>query len=424
MTVATPITNRNALDANTGAHGHPNFERGIMSTPLLKAFEARRKAEEALKGLYDSLEDGVSMTAEQVDQESRMASDIEAATRRETNLANMAKSDADAAEARAALPAEINAPAGKAAPGKYAGFRSAIKGGPAAFEAGYEERVLNKTTATDGPELVETELLKEIHDLMVEESPIMSLAKILRTAGGNPLLLPRVTTHSAVALVAESAAVADGQDPQFDQVTLGAFKFGGLLKVASELEQDAAFPIGAFVTEEGARSLGRGLGAEFVSGAGSTRPTGVDTCTTGVTTAATAAVTLDELITLQHSVLPSQRNRGSWLFSDATIQAIRKLKDGDGNYMWQPSVQAGVASTLFGRPVYSDPNLANMAAEAVFGVFGDFSGFVIRMAGGITIDRSAEAFFVNDQVAYRFIARVDSKIVDTTGLRKIVNAAS
>lgn len=394
-----------------------------MSNQLTQAFEARRKAQEALKGLYDSIDLDAGMSAEQVAEEARMVEVIEGAERREMNLARMAQSDAEAAEARAALPVEEAAV--KAAPkaGKYDGFRALVNGEARHLDAGYEARDLTAGTATDGAELVHSELLNEIHDLMVANSNIMQLARVLRTSKGNDLLLPRVTTHSTVALVAEAGPVVENQDPQFDQVTIGAFKFGNVVQVSRELEEDSSFNIGQFVTQEGASSMGRGLNAEFVSGAGTTRPTGVDNATTGMTTAAIAAVTFDELIEAQHSLsVPSQRNAAVWIFSSSTIEAIRKLKDGSGNYLWQPSNQAGVASTLLGRPVYEDPNVADLGTGNDFGIYGDMSGFVIRVAGGVSIDRSDHVGFLNDLATYRFIARVDSQIVDTTGIRVLTNA--
>jgi len=281
---------------------------------------------------------------------------------------------------------------------------------------------VNITTATDGPELVPTDLANVIHQLMVEESPIMSLANVFTTSGGNTFEMPRITSYSAAALVAEAAAI-DNDAPQFDTVSFGAFKYGFQVKVTREAEQDMAFNIGQVVTEQGARALGRGLNAVFVSGPGTTTPSGVDLAATGMTTAAIAAVTVDELIEAQHSIaVPAQRARGTWLFNDSTIEAIRKLKDSNGAYLWQASTQAGQPDVLLGRPVYADPNIAALGTGNDFGVFGDLSGFSIRLAGGVSIDRSEHVGFANDLVHYRFIARADSKLVDTTGIRVLTNA--
>lgn len=397
-----------------------------MSTPtaLQRTFEARRNAQEELRGLYDSAADLSALTADEQASEARLGAAISDLQAREQSLIDMAARDAKADEARSLSPVPAPAPKVEAKPSVYAELRSLARGERGSVQIGYEARDnvdLVTGTATDGAELVETTLLGEIHNLMVENSPIMQVARVLRTAGGAGLVLPRVTSHSAAILVAEAAAFVDDA-PQFGTVTLNAYKFGFTVQISRELEQDSAFNVAGFVVESGAAALGRGVDAEFVSGSGTNRPSGVDNATVGKTTAAVGAVTLDELIDLQHSVIAPQRSRGVFMFNDATIQAVRKLKDSTGNYIWQASAQAGAPDTLFGRPVYADPNLATMATGAVFGVFGDMNGFYVRIAGGVQIDRSSEVGFLNDLVTYRFLVRVDSEIVDTTGIRTIKNA--
>ena len=234
-------------------------------------------------------------------------------------------------------------------------------------------------------------------------------------------MIPTVTSHSAAALIAEAGAFTDDA-PQFSTVVLDAYKYGFTVQISRELEQDSAFNVAAFVIEQGGQALGRGLDAAFVTGSGTSQPQGVDNAASGLTTAAVNAVTFDELITAQHSVIAPQRSRAVWIFNDSTVQAIRKLKDGNGDYIWRPGGQAGAPDTLLGNPVYANANMAAMATGVTFGVFGDMSGFYTRLAGGIAIDRSDHVGFTNDLVTYRFIVRADSVIVDTTGIRSMDNA--
>ena len=393
-----------------------------MSDILNRVFEARRNAVEELRSLYEEAGDE-ALSAEQTQTEERLSASISDLEKREANLIKLADDEKRAADAAAAS-AVAGAKAPDAKPDIHAELRAMARGERRSVEIGYEQRDnvnLVSGTATDGAELVESTLLGEIHDLMVENSPIMGLARIIRTAGGADLIMPRVTSHSAASLVAEAGAFTDDA-PQFDTATLNAYKYGFTVQISRELEQDSAFNVAGFVTEQGAAALGRGVDAAFVSGSGTAQPNGVDNATTGMTTAAIAAVTMDELIEAQHSVLQSQQAGAVWLFNDETIEAIRKLKDGDSNYLWQPSNQAGAPNTLLGKPVYADPNLATMATGVNFGVYGDMSGFYIRMAGGVSIDRSEHVGFVNDLVTYRFLVRVDSEIVDTTGIRTLTNA--
>lgn len=396
-----------------------------MST-LENVFNARRKAQEELRSLYNDAGDN-ELTGEQKVTEERLSGVISEMEQREAVLIRMADDE------KRALEAAAKHGAGEGTKGKapesqrsrdVAGIEAMARGEQRSVMLGIPEaRDLTKGTATDGAELVPTSLYNQIHELIEEESNIVGLAQVMRTAGGEDLVLPRVTSHSTAALVAEAGSIGES-DPQFDTVTLGAYKLAFAVDISSELEQDAAFNVADYVVRQGARALGRGADAYFVSGSGSSQPAGIDTADTGMTTAAVGAVTMDELIEAQHSVIAPQRNRAVWILGDSTIEAVRKLKDGDNNYLWQPSNQAGVPSLLLGRPVYADPNLADMGAGNTFGVFGDPSGFAIRWAGGVRIDRSEESKFLNDLVTYRFIVRIDSDIVDTTGIRKLVNAAS
>ena len=390
-----------------------------MST-LKNVYESRREAQEELKGLY--AEHGTEdLSAEVRAAEVVIADRISDLQEREGNLIAMDARDRAADEARALSPVPVIEPPVPPVPSMHDRLNALRRGEVRSVEIGYEARDLVSDTSGDGQELVESDLLKEIHDLVVDYSPIMGLSRQIRTSMGNDLILPRVTSHSAAALVAEAGAIGES-DPQFDTVTLGAYKYAFAVQISRELESDSAFNVASFVTAEGGAALGRGLDAAFATGSGSAQPQGLDNATSGKTTAAIAAVTADELLDLQHSVLRPQRAAATFVFSDATILAIRKLTDGQGNYLWAPGGQAGAPDTLFGNNVISNPNVADMATGVTFGVFGDLSGFYTRLAGGVSVDRSEHVAFLNDLITYRFLVRADSVIVDTTGIRTIDNA--
>jgi len=390
-----------------------------MSDILNSVFEARRNAVEELRSLYEEAGDE-ALSAEQVQTEERLSAAISDFEKREANLIKMAADEKRAADAAAASPV-AGAKAPEAKPDVHAELRALARGERRSVEVGYEARDLLSNQTNAAEELVESSLFSEIHDLMVENSPIMGLARTIRTAGGADLVLPRVTSHSAASLVAEAGVIGES-DPNFDTVTLGSYKYAFAVQISRELEQDSAFNVSGFVVQQGGAALGRGVDTAFVSGTGTPQPNGIVNATSGMTTAAVAAVTMDELIEAQHSVIAPQQAGAVWMFNDATIEAIRKLKDTDNNYLWQPSNQAGAPSMLLGKPVYTDPNIDVMATGNTFGVYGDPKGFYVRMAGGVSIDRSEHVGFLNDLVTYRFLVRVDSEIVDTTGIRTLDNA--
>lgn len=401
----------------------------ITPTHIQKEFEARSHAVGELKALYDAAEER-ELSAEETAKEARLNESIAESDKRIAEGLETLERERKADESRARFEAlshnEPEAHEVRAVNDTAERLRALARGEIRSIEFGVPEfrdnADLTRGTATDGAELVTGSLYNQIHDLIEESSPILQAGPtVLRTADGNKITVPRVSSHSAASLVAEANQFTDDA-PQFATVDLDAYKFGFTVQISSELLQDSAFDVVSFVAAQGGAALGRGLDAEFVSGSGSSRPQGVDNATSGKTTAAVAAVTVDELIDLMHSVIPDARNGASWLFSDATIASVRKLKDSAGQYLWSPSLQAGAPDTLFGYPVYAEPNLADMGTGNTFGVFGNMRGLYVRFAGPVRIDRSDDFAFDYDLSTWRFIVRADSVIVDTVAIRTVDNA--
>jgi HK97 family phage major capsid protein len=133
------------------------------------------------------------------------------------------------------------------------------------------------------------------------------------------------------------------------------------------------------------------------------------------------AFTADNLIDLYYSVIAPYRNSTScgWLMRDATLGSARKLKDSQGQYLWQPSIQVGAPDMLLGKPVHTDPNVAAIALNAKSVAFGDISQYFVRMAGGVRFERSDDYAFNSDLVTFRAIIRADGLLVDQTGAVKL-----
>jgi len=402
------------------------FPQGVKesimdASNIRSAFDERNRVIGEVRELHVAAE-GRELDAEEVAVEARLegaiadldvAIDGGLALIERSAKADAAREKLEAVEARAAV-VNVSSEARTAE-------KAAIAGLANGSVASYEARDLTAGTATDGAELVPTTLYGQIIEHMIEQSPIMQLATVLRTAGGEALDIPKTTAYSAASLVAEAGAIGES-DPQFSTVSLGAFKYAFIVQSSAELLQDAAFNVEAFIAKQGGAALGRGVDTALVTGDGSSKPNGVDKVATGVTAASATAVTTDELIDLQHSVLSPYRNNAAWLMNDSTLAEIRKFKDSNGLYLWQPSVQAGVASSLLGKPVYTDPNMGASDTGINSILFGDFSGYYVRLAGGVRIERSSELGFANDLVSWRFIVRADGDIVDTVGIRALTQA--
>lgn len=265
----------------------------------------------------------------------------------------------------------------------------------------------------------------ELMTHLVNRAAVAGIARVVTTPGGNDLKMPTTTAHSTAALVAEGASIGES-DPTFSSVTLGAYKFAHLVQVSSEAIADTGVPLESYIAQAGGEAVGNALGAYLVTGTGSSQPQGVVTgATSGKTTAGATAITYGELVDLVHSVLPAYRVSPSagFLMNDSTVGYLRKLLDNNGLPIWQESTRAGEPSSLLGYRVTVDPNVAAIATGAKTVLFGDWSRYVVRIAGGVRIERSDDYAFNNDLATFRIVLRADGRLADTTGAIKFLTQA-
>lgn len=293
---------------------------------------------------------------------------------------------------------------------------------------GDERRDLTAGTSTDGKELVPTSFRSQLYEHLVSTSGIRRAGvTVLTTDTGEEILVPKTTSYSTASIVGEGGAIGES-DPQFGQVSLGAFKYAFIVDVSSELLSDSAFDIVPFLARQGGRALGLGSDAHFITGNGTTQPQGVAAVATVGKTGGTGVAgvpTADDLIDLHYSVIEPYRVNATWLMRDSTLAAVRKLKGTDDNYLWQPGLQGGQPSTILDRPVVSDPNVAATATSARSVLFGDFAAYFIRDVKGVRVERSDHARWDTDMASFRFILRSDGDLVDTTGaVKAFVGGAS
>ncbi|MFN0028406.1 MAG: phage major capsid protein [Acidimicrobiales bacterium] len=296
---------------------------------------------------------------------------------------------------------------------------------------GAERRDLVKGTTTAGGFTVATGFYDQLMEHIIEVSAILSAgATVLRTDNGETLPVPKTTAHGTGALIAEGASITES-DPVFGQVNLGAFKYGQMVQVAQELVNDTAVDLIGYIARQAGRAVGNAFGTHAILGTGGgTQPSGIaPNATVGVTGAAAVvgAFSADNLIDLHYSVIAPYRSSTScaWLMRDASVAAVRKLKDTTNQYLWQPSYQLGQPETLLGKPIFTDPNVAAVGLSARSVLFGDISAYFVRMVNEIRFERSDEFGFGNDLVSFRCILRADGALVDTTGAVKafVGNAA-
>jgi len=281
-------------------------------------------------------------------------------------------------------------------------------------------------TTGDGEELIPASLFGQLYVQLREGATSMfSLGRDVVTSSGEAMTFPTVTSFSSAAIIAEAGAVGES-DPQFDTVTLNAYKYGLSIQVSSEFQADNAVP-GAvpWIMDQAVQGMRRGVGAHLITGTGSAQPNGVDNGSTTSTVAGVVAPTADALIGITHDIASPYRSNAVWLFNDATVASMRVLKDTTNQYLWQPGMTAGAPNTLLGAPVYTDSSIAAVGANAKCGIYGDLkSGYLVRTVGGIRADISPDYAFLNDLITWRFLMRADGDIIDNNAFTVLTNEAS
>ena len=266
---------------------------------------------------------------------------------------------------------------------------------------------------SEGGFLVPDEYENQLVQALQEANVLRNLCNVINTSHGDRKI-PVVASHGSAAWMDEEGAFNESDDA-FTQVTLSAYKLGTMLKVSDELLNDSYFDLEAYIAAEFARRIGAAEEEGFITGNGISKPTGLLNATggasLGVTAASATAITMDEVLDLYHSLKSAYRKNATFLVNDATVKAIRKLKDGQGQYLWQPSVQAGTPDTILNRPVISTQFMPTAEAGAKTILFGDFKYYWIADRQGRTFKRLNELYAANGQVGFLASQRLDAKLI-------------
>jgi len=300
--------------------------------------------------------------------------------------------------------------------------RAAIKTGVTEF------RAQTAGTTTAGGFTVPTDLAATIDLTLKAWGPMYdeAITTVLNTASGNPLDFPK-TDDTAVTISQHTEATAmtdDGsKDAAFTKMTLNAYAYDtSWVQVSMELMQDSNVNIESFIGELLGERMARRVNTELTTGDGTGDPNGVVTASTaGKTAALTTAFTADEVIDLFHSVDPAWRAspKARFMFSDSVLAAIRKLKDGQGQYIWSMGdIRVGQPGLLLGQP-YS----VNQAMSAAFTtgqkliLFGDFGKYYVRKVGTPVVGVRREYYWPN--IGLAGIVRLDGNLIQTSAIKHL-----
>ena len=384
---------------------------------ILELREKRAKAWEAAKAFLDS---------HRTDKGTLTAEDDATYSRMEQEITDLGKEIARL-ERQEALDAELRRPVNTPLTGKPMNGKADNKSGRATdeYRQNFWNMMRSKTpmptvmnalqigTDSEGGYLVPDEYERTLVEALEEENIFRQLAKIIQTSSGDRKI-PVVATKGTASWIDEEGAYLESDD-SFGQVSIGAYKLGTMIKVSEELLNDSVFDLESYISREFARRIGAKEEESFFTGDGTGKPLGVLAETggaeVGVTAASATAITADELIDLFYSLKAPYRRNAVWVLNDSTIKAIRKLKDNQGQYLWQPSLTAGAPDLLLGKPVRTSAYMPAIAADAKTIAFGDFSYYWIADRQGRSFKRLNELYAATGQVGFLASQRVDGKLI-------------
>lgn len=376
---------------------------------ILELREKRNTAWNAAKAFLDShrTEKG-TLTAEDDATYSRM----------EQEIADLGKEIARL-ERQEALEAELNKPVNKpltSKPGNSATDKP-VKTGRAsdeykngmlqALRTNFRQvsNILQEGVDADGGYLVPEEYDSRLIDVLTEENIMRSLGHTITTTGEHKINI--AATKPAAAWIEEGGAL-QFSDATFSQILLDAHKLHVAIKVTEELLYDNAFGLENYIIDQFGKALANAEEDAFLNGDGSGKPTGLFAATGGGTVAGTlsAAIKSDDMLDLVYALKRPYRKNASFIMNDKTLAQLRKLKDNNGAYIWQPSYQSSEPDKVLGYAVHTSAYAPENAIA-----FGDYSYYNIGDRGTRSFKQLTELFAGNGMIGYVAKERVDGKLI-------------
>lgn len=297
------------------------------------------------------------------------------------------------------------------------------------------QAAMNKGQAEEGGYLTPVEWDRTITDQLREESPMRQLAQVQTTSkAGWKKLFNMGGTGSG--WVGETDNRPETDTPTLKELGFGHGEIYANPAATQQLLDDAEINIESWMATEVQAEFAEQEGAAFISGDGVNKPAGLLTYVTGGTNAAkhpfgaikainsgaAADISSDSVLDLIYGLPKKYRQNAQFLTNNLTIAKLRKLKDGDGNYLWQPSAQAGQPATLHGYGLAEDENMPDVAANALPMLFGDYKrGYLIIDRMGVRVLR--DPYTKKPYVLFYTTKRVGGGVQNPECLRALKVAA-
>ena len=268
-------------------------------------------------------------------------------------------------------------------------------------------------TDSEGGYLVPDEYEHTLIEALEDQNIFRQLAHVIHTSSGDRKI-PVVASKGTAAWIDEEAAYPESDD-SFGQVSIGAYKLATMIKVSDELLNDSVFDVSSYIAREFARRIGAAEEEAFFTGNGTGKPLGILAETggaeTGVTAAKADSLTFDEVMDLFYSLRAPYRRNAVFIMNDSTVKALRKLKNGNGDYIWQPSVTAATPDTILNRPVYTSGFMPALGTGNKTILFGDLGYYWVADREGRSFKRLNELYAATGQVGFLASQRVDGKLI-------------
>jgi HK97 family phage major capsid protein len=284
---------------------------------------------------------------------------------------------------------------------------------------------------SSGGYLAPTEWDRKVNENLIALSPMRSIAQVQGT-GVNAYSTLWNNRGTASGWVGETDNRPQTNAPTLSPLTFDHGEIYANPAITQRLLDDAQFDVVSFIAGNVAEQFAVSEGTAFINGDGSNKPRGLLTYVTGgasdahhpggnlVTVTATgtagALTKADDLVSFFFSHPAPYRSNSSWLMNSATAAAIMLLKDSQGRYLWQPSLQAGSPPTLLSRPVVIDENMPTIATGAFPIAFGDFQrGYLINDRMGTRVLR--DPYTAKPYVLFYSTKRVGAGVLDPKAIR-------
>ena len=276
------------------------------------------------------------------------------------------------------------------------------------------------TTVSDGQVTIPQTIAQKIIDRVVEISPIFQLAERYNVKG--KLVIPKYdkTNSSIVMTYATEGTTAESGKVKLASIELTGFLGRCLAKISKSLINNSEFDIVTFVIEKMSQAIAVFIEGELLKGT-TNKVEGLSGIATDmiVTTAKATEITADELIDLQDKVVDNYQANAIWIMNRATRSVIRKLKDGDGNYLLNKDITSKWGYSLLGKDVYTSDAVDTIASEKTPIFYGDLSGLAVKVSEDINMQVLNEKYAEEHMTGILAFIEFDSKVQDTQKLAKL-----